>query len=86
MCSRFPFKRPEILKLWIIAIRRDNWYPSKTSRICGQHFLATDYQFKPGCTQKALKFDAVPSVFAFPKHLVRNVIPRRTIRRNVSLH
>ncbi|CAH1364245.1 unnamed protein product [Tenebrio molitor] len=65
----FPFKRPKILRLWIQAIKRENWSPSKTSRICGMHFLETDYKNRPGCSIKLLKPDAVPSVFTFPKHL-----------------
>ncbi|KAG5895656.1 hypothetical protein JTB14_008665 [Gonioctena quinquepunctata] len=74
----FPFKRPEILKLWIAAVRRENWHPSKTSKLCGKHFVATDYLIKPGCTAKLLKPDAVPSVFLFPKHLIKKVpLPRR---------
>ncbi|GJQ83581.1 hypothetical protein Trydic_g10928 [Trypoxylus dichotomus] len=40
----FPFKRPEVLKLWMEAIKRENWKPSKTSRICSQHFKDTNYQ------------------------------------------
>lgn len=81
---RFPFKRPEILKLWIAAVRRENWYPSKTSKLCGKHFVESDYLIKPGCTAKLLKPDAVPSVFLFPKHLMKKVpLPRRKILKKV---
>ncbi|XP_039277668.1 THAP domain-containing protein 1 isoform X1 [Nilaparvata lugens] len=76
----FPFKRPKLLKLWIEAIRRKNWKPSKSSRICGAHFLSTDYLQKPGSTQKLLKPDAIPSVFSFTSHLLKKVTqPRRRI-------
>lgn len=82
-CS-FPFKRPEILKLWIQAVRRENWTPSKTSRLCGEHFLPSDYVVKPGLTAKLLKPDAIPSVFSFPKHLLPKVTgPHRKIQKQV---
>ncbi|KAI4455481.1 thap domain-containing [Holotrichia oblita] len=76
----FPWKRPEILKLWVQAIRRENWYPSKTSRICGNHFLENDYKLKPGSTIKLLKPDAIPSVFCFPKHLQTKRTSRRILK------
>lgn len=68
---RFPFSRPEILKLWIKAIGRENWTPTKTTVLCGAHFLKTDYLDKPGCTQKSLKLDAIPTVFSFPEHSIK---------------
>lgn len=79
--SRFPFKRPEILDMWIKAIRRENWKPSKTSRICGQHFVDTDYINKPGTSLKLLKPEAIPSVFPYPKHLVKKPSTRRVIKK-----
>ncbi|XP_044763828.1 THAP domain-containing protein 1-like [Coccinella septempunctata] len=60
---RFPFKLPDILELWITAVGRENWYPSKYSRIC------EDYLHNPSYTRKILKLDAVPSVFNnIPRH------------------
>lgn len=83
---RFPFKRPEILQLWINAIRRQNWNPTKTSRICGTHFLETDYLLKPGCSKKMLKPDSVPSIFSFPKHLTKTTsTPRRQLKRKMVI-
>ncbi|KAF2884152.1 hypothetical protein ILUMI_22011, partial [Ignelater luminosus] len=73
--------RPEILELWIKAIRRENWFFSKSSRICGQHFLESDYKIRPWCSLKLLKPDAVPSVFSFPKHLKKHTAPRRLLKR-----
>ncbi|KAG5883930.1 hypothetical protein JTB14_003752 [Gonioctena quinquepunctata] len=62
----FPFKRPDILELWIKAVRRENWAPSRSSKLCGDHFLPTDYMVKPGCSTKRLKPNAVPTVFSYP--------------------
>lgn len=55
---------------WIHAIRRENWTPSSSSRLCSAHFLSTDYQVRPGASSFRLKDDAVPSIFpAYPRHL-----------------
>ncbi|CAG9768032.1 unnamed protein product [Ceutorhynchus assimilis] len=59
----FPFKRPEILELWVKAIKRENWRPTKSSRICGAHFLKTDFFCLPNTKRILLNLDAVPSVF-----------------------
>ena len=39
---RFP-KDEHLRKLWILAIRRDNFMPSKHSRVCKLHFTDDDY-------------------------------------------
>ena len=31
-------KNEIVRKLWVQAIKRDNWKPTASSRICGQHF------------------------------------------------
>lgn len=55
---------------WIMAIRRQDWTPSNSSRLCSAHFLASDYQVRPGASSRWLKDDAIPSVFpAHPSHL-----------------
>ncbi|XP_075062026.1 THAP domain-containing protein 1 A-like isoform X2 [Mixophyes fleayi] len=67
---RFPMKDPERLSKWIIAIRRKNWKPSASSRICSDHFTDTDYLLRPGTMFPRLRIDAVPSVFeGFPTYL-----------------
>ncbi|XP_069669849.1 THAP domain-containing protein 3-like isoform X4 [Periplaneta americana] len=78
----FPFSRPEILNRWIAAIRRENWKPSPTSRICSDHFLESDYEKRPGCQLKKLRNDAIPCVFSFPPHLQRNHTYRRKLVRS----
>ncbi|KAL5475718.1 hypothetical protein EMCRGX_G025566 [Ephydatia muelleri] len=37
---RFPFKNEGRLRRWIQAVRREDWQPSKYSRICGDHFVS----------------------------------------------
>lgn len=38
----FP-KDPKRRKLWEIALRRKNWKPTDTSRLCRVHFKLEDY-------------------------------------------
>ncbi|XP_072260904.1 uncharacterized protein [Pyxicephalus adspersus] len=67
---RFPMKDPERLSKWVAAIRRKNWKPSASSRICSEHFTDKDYMLRPGAMVPRLRLDAVPTIFnGFPKHL-----------------
>ncbi|KAK5648062.1 hypothetical protein RI129_002954 [Pyrocoelia pectoralis] len=69
----FP-KNPEKLQSWLNRMRREDWTPTKYSKICSDHFLSSDYLLRP-----RLKDNAVPSVFTgFPKHLQRTVTPRKS--------
>lgn len=36
---RFPTKNEKLCTKWALALRRKNWWPNATSRICGQHFV-----------------------------------------------
>lgn len=80
----FRFKRPDILKLWLNAIKMVNWQPSKTSKLCSAHFLETDYQHRPGSSVKLLKPDSVPSIFNFPQHLIKTKSSRRILKRHLD--
>lgn len=65
---RFP-SDPEIKKKWILALRRKNFQPSNSSKLCGAHFLPDDFLIRPGSYRKQLKDSAIPSVFAaFPAY------------------
>lgn len=72
---RFPLNNPDILAKWKTAVKRLDssgkpWVPGKGSSLCSDHFLESDFQFRPGADRKLLKLGAVPSVFlAFPDHL-----------------
>ena len=82
---RFPLERPELLRKWLIALRRKDWTPSKSERICEKHFLPTDYTYPPSLPfsqslyRKRLKPDAVPSCFNFPRHLQKAPVKERPI-------
>ncbi|CAK1585392.1 unnamed protein product [Parnassius mnemosyne] len=63
---RFPCDKSR-LKKWIIAIRRQNFIPSKHSVVCKDHFTSEDYTLPKDSTCQnptpRLKKEAVPSVF-----------------------
>ncbi|KAK9719179.1 THAP domain [Popillia japonica] len=42
-----PFKRPDILTRWINAIKRADWTPTKSSKLCSVHTLNTEYGLVP---------------------------------------
>ncbi len=59
-----------------MAMKRDQWKPSKYSVLCKKHFTPDDYVI--GATnnlKKYLKSDAVPSVFDFPPQLEKETNP-----------
>ncbi|KAG8173649.1 hypothetical protein JTE90_025293 [Oedothorax gibbosus] len=62
----FPFRKPDLLKKWIVAVKRESWKPSKSRALCGDHFAETAYKTS---TRRYLKDDAVPSIFSLPSHL-----------------
>lgn len=64
---KFPLGRPDICHKWVLAMRRDNFRPTKYSNLCSQHF--TQDCFKRQCNNRVLKEHAVPSVFASSLHI-----------------
>ncbi|CAH1993452.1 unnamed protein product [Acanthoscelides obtectus] len=71
---------PNMRKLWLNAIRRENFTPSTTTVICEKHFTPEDYEVSVH-GNKVLKKVAVPSVFDFPAHLKKEPSPRRVLKR-----
>ena len=67
--NRFPHKK-ELLSEWIAAVGKNNWYPSKTSVLCGKHFLEDDFVLgsypDSSLKKRFLKKGAIPSVFSIP--------------------
>ncbi|XP_060520733.1 THAP domain-containing protein 5-like isoform X2 [Cylas formicarius] len=79
--SSFPFNRLDILERWVKAVHRKDWKPSKSSKLCSEHFLSSDFLVRPGSTKKVLKPDAIPSIFSFPKGLVKKGVSSKGIIR-----
>jgi hypothetical protein len=55
-------------KVWIEKIRRKDWLPSSSSRICSDHFAESCFDRTGKITK--LKDDAIPTRFkSFPKYM-----------------
>lgn len=63
----FPLSRLELLKKWVHAVRRKNFVPTPSSRICSAHFTENFYVEATNNKYyklKLLKSDAVLSYFS----------------------
>uniref|UniRef100_A0A3B3HDE6 THAP domain-containing protein 1 n=1 Tax=Oryzias latipes TaxID=8090 RepID=A0A3B3HDE6_ORYLA len=49
---------------WIVRVRREDFTPSKTSRVCSRHFQKGDFVNNPGKLRK-LKKGAIPTLFSW---------------------
>ncbi|XP_058503501.1 THAP domain-containing protein 6-like [Solea solea] len=73
------FPKDDVLrKLWEVALRREGFNASQSSRLCSEHFRQEDFD-RTGQTVR-IREGAVPSVFPnFPAHLQRPVETRMTL-------
>lgn len=56
------------------AIKRNNFTPTATSKVCSDHFIESDYLVRPGTYIRRLKAESVPTVFLnFPSHLQKKI-------------
>jgi len=74
---KFPIENSNLCRSWTIALKRDNFKPSKHSFLCSKHFLSSDYVSSIADEKPHLKPSAVPSIFDFPKRLKKNIKPRK---------
>lgn len=76
---------PELLKHWLLAIKRKQFTPTMYSKICSEHFLLSGILDRPGTYKKHLKPDAIPSIFpAMPLYYQQiPKKPRRTIQHTI---
>ncbi|KAL1007647.1 hypothetical protein UPYG_G00089460 [Umbra pygmaea] len=63
----FPHHDPTRLKEWVRQMRWKDWVPTPHSVLCSEHFEES-YMDRTGQTVR-LYDDAIPTIFAFPKHL-----------------
>ena len=67
VCFSFPADA-ERRNSWILALRRQNFQPSKAAVVCSVHFRDDDFD-RTSSSHVRLRSTAVPSVFEFPTHL-----------------
>ncbi|XP_075531925.1 uncharacterized protein LOC142564686 isoform X2 [Dermacentor variabilis] len=83
----FP-KCPKLRRLWVLAMKRDCWQPTPSSRLCSAHFRDEDYVHDPSIAlrmgfepfSKLLKPGVVPSVFDHNRkkeHKIRGAFEKR---------
>lgn len=66
---RFPLKDKELTKIWVVNMKRDNWFPTTASYLCSTHF-EEKYLYQTN-SQRRLLSQAKPTIFRFPPHLQR---------------
>jgi len=71
---RFPKDENRRL-LWIQALHRDNFVPTKNTLICEAHFTTNDYQKRPDLIK--LTNIAVPSIFNCQKNGKQNISQKK---------
>ncbi|GAB6025313.1 hypothetical protein CHUAL_010728 [Chamberlinius hualienensis] len=72
----FP-RNAEILKKWIQAIRRKNWTPTQSSRLCSIHFRPEDIDRTSLCVVR-LRENVIPCIFpTYPKYLQKTIKYRK---------
>uniref|UniRef100_UPI00358FFAC5 uncharacterized protein n=1 Tax=Myxine glutinosa TaxID=7769 RepID=UPI00358FFAC5 len=57
----FPRRSPNLLRQWILKVRREKWVPSSRSVLCSDHFEESCFD-RTGAVVR-LKMDAVPTLF-----------------------
>ncbi|XP_070701679.1 THAP domain-containing protein 1 [Pempheris klunzingeri] len=67
---RFPLSDAYRLEKWLMNVRRNNWTPTKSSRLCTLHF-EEDQFFIDNKGKRRLKDTAVPTIFNFPAYWLK---------------
>ncbi|KAL7392482.1 hypothetical protein ABVT39_025372 [Epinephelus coioides] len=74
-----PMRRPQVMRRWLSALKRDSPPVGAGLRVCSDHFLPSDYVEEGGFDESGrfvrwptnrLKPDSVPSVFDFSQYSV----------------
>ncbi|KAK7868402.1 hypothetical protein R5R35_005027 [Gryllus longicercus] len=63
---RFPLENEKLTQQWVVNMKRDKWYPTKSSFICSMHFEEKIMYFVN--ERRRLLANAVPTIFDFPSH------------------
>ena len=70
----FPLNNPSSLKEWLVRIKRENFKPNRSSKICSGHFKTDCFNIEKLSSRKRLTSKAVPTSFSFKelKERLRN--------------
>ena len=61
----FPLNNPPLLKEWLVRIKRENFKPNRSSKICSEHFEIDCFIVEKFSGRKKLTSEAVPTRFSF---------------------
>ncbi|XP_018321780.1 SAFB-like transcription modulator isoform X2 [Agrilus planipennis] len=70
---------PEMREKWIKAVRSENFILSNNAVVCSEHFSSADF-INLSNRRRTLTKDAVPTIFNYPEHSVKESLSRRSIR------
>lgn len=76
---RFPHGDAELMKVWLLNLRRKDFHPTKASKICSDHF-DPKYFIRIGKKMvRNLKKGAVPTLFSYSDPVLKKNTPN-TVR------
>ncbi|GIX69699.1 uncharacterized protein CDAR_477901 [Caerostris darwini] len=61
----FPIKDKLLLQRWLVNVRRANFYPTRTTPLCSEHFKEEDFEYQPFTNRRELKKGAIPTIFSY---------------------
>ncbi|GFS29001.1 uncharacterized protein NPIL_105661 [Nephila pilipes] len=74
----FPLSNKILLQKWLLNVRRANFYPTRSTPLCSEHFTEDDFEYQPFTNRRTLKRGAVPTKFSYE--------PRKRTRRKKNKH
>ena len=74
--KKFPLENKELYLKWVAATTRDRFIPIDNSYLCGDHFIAADYNKYVDSIK--LKDNVVPTIFKWPQYLMKTLIKRKS--------
>ncbi|GAB6025321.1 hypothetical protein CHUAL_014023 [Chamberlinius hualienensis] len=76
---KFPLGKPQLCCEWMIAVNREDFFPSRHHALCSEHFKVDDF-YRNYVHVRRLKPDAIPSIFDSTKR----VKPKRTYKKRIK--
>lgn len=73
------FLDEELRKKWVIAVKRKDWAPTKSSKLCSTHFREQDFD-RSSLSYLRFREGTIPSIFP----AISEVKERRTLKRKLD--